>query len=352
MWLTTPRSWYARYRKPWATTRVLLTPLAWVWAWVTAQRFRRAQPVDVGVPVISVGNLTIGGSGKTPIVRALAALLQQMGHQPHVVMRGYGGRMRGPLRVDPIIHTAQDVGDEAVMTGNPAPIWVSRDRPAGALAAIQQGAGLIILDDGHQNPSLEKTLTLIVVDGDTRDGDWPFGDGSVFPSGPMREPFDAGLARADVVILLLPADLDAPDPDLVALFGTTPVFVSHLLPVAPPPPGRQLAFAGIGKPWKMERALVAAGCDLADFAAFPDHGRYSLQILNALAERAKALDASLLTTDKDWARLSPTWRLRVTPWSVRAEFDDQTAMRSLLRRLIGERPDATTQGDTARNPMP
>ncbi len=343
MRLTTPRSWYARHRKPRTTTQILLTPLAWIWAWVTASRIRQARPVDVGVPVICVGNLTVGGVGKTPIVRALAALLEQLGHQAHIVVRGYGGRMRGPLRVDPNLHTAGDVGDEAIMAGNQAPIWVSRDRPAGALAAIQDGARLIILDDGHQNPGLKKTLSVIVVDAETRDGEWPFGDGSVFPSGPMREPFSAGLARADAVILLLPADLEAPDPDLLAMFGAAPVFTAHLVPVAPPPPGRQLAFAGIGKPWKMERALVAAGCDLADFAAFPDHGRYSSQILGALAQRAEALDAGLLTTEKDWARLPPEWRSQVAPWPVRADFDDQSGLLQFLRRSIGPQLDPATR---------
>ena len=124
------------------------------------------------------------------------------------------------------------------------------------------GARALVLDDAHQNPALAKTLSLVVVDGETRDEEWPFGDGSVFPSGPMREPLKAGLARADAVVLLMPADAAAPDPELVGTFGDLPVFVARLLPAAPPPPGPLVGFAGIAKPWKVERSLKAAGGEL------------------------------------------------------------------------------------------
>ncbi len=145
------------------------------------------------------------------------------------------------------------------------------------------------MDDGHQNPSLRKTLSLVVVDGETRDGEWPFGDGDVFPAGPMREPLAAGLARADAVVVVLPSDLAAPDPALTALFGDKPVLLARLEPVDAPPPGPQLGFAGVGKPWKVERALTAAGCDLVDFIPLPDHADLSQGRLRALAARAAEL---------------------------------------------------------------
>jgi tetraacyldisaccharide 4'-kinase len=173
-----------------------------------------------------------------------------------------------------------------------------------------------------------------VVDGETRDGEWPFGDGAVFPAGPMREPLAAGLARADAVILLLPADLDAPDPALVALFAPKPVLIARLAPAAPPPPGPQLAFAGIGKPWKMERALRAAGCDLADFAPLPDHASYDERLLGFLAHRAETLGAGLLTSEKDWVKLPPSWRQRVTAWPVEARFEDEAALDALLSAAL------------------
>jgi len=330
MKLATPRWWYLREGRSMPITRAALTPVSWIWAWATARRIARGRPLDPGVPVICVGNLTVGGAGKTPVVREIVRLLVADGRAAHILTRGHGGRLTGPVRVDPASHTAADVGDEALMMASDAPVWVSRDRAAGARAAAGAGAEVIVMDDGHQNPSVRKTLSLIVVDGETRDDEWPFGDGAVFPAGPMREPLGAGLARADVVVVLLPADLDAPDPDLLALFGDKPILVAHLRPTAVPPPGPQLAFAGIGKPWKMERALLAAGCDLVDFAPLPDHAPITEATLGFLAKRAAALGASLLTSEKDWARLGPQWRARVAAWTVSVVFEDLAAVGRLL----------------------
>ena len=313
-----------------SATRTLLTPVSWIWAWATARRLRLGRPVDPGVPVICVGNLTVGGAGKTPVARALAALIRAQDRDVHILARGHGGRLIGPVGVDPAAHTATDVGDEALMMAADGPVWIARDRSAGAVAAAGAGAGLIVMDDGHQNPSVAKALSLIVVDGETRDDEWPFGDGSVFPTGPMRESLKAGLARADAVVLLLPADLATPEPELMALFADKPVLIARLEPVGPPPPGPQVGFAGIGKPWKMERALKAAGCDLVDFAPLPDHTPIGEATFRFLADRAASLGAGLITSEKDWARLSPTWRARVTAWPVRARFEDEAAVRALL----------------------
>ena len=146
----------------------------------------------------------------------------------------------------------------------------------------------------------------------------------------MREPLKAGLARADAVVVLLPADLAAPDPELIRLFPGKPVLIARLEPLWSPPPGPLMGFAGIGKPWKVERALIAAGGELADFAAFPDHAAYDASTLAVLADRATALDARLVTTEKDWVRLPAGWRERVTAWPVRARFEDEAALDALL----------------------
>jgi tetraacyldisaccharide 4'-kinase len=335
MKLTTPRWWYVREDVPAPVTRRLLKPLSWLWAGVTARRIARTVPADAGVAVISVGNLTVGGSGKTPVAREVLRQLRARGVEAEGLTRGYGGRLEGPVRVDPDRHLAADVGDEPLLLATVAPVWVSRDRVAGARAAAA-GAEAVVMDDGHQNPSLKKTLSLVVVDGETRHGEWPFGDGSVFPAGPMREPLKVGMTRADAVVVLLPADLAAPDPDLVAMFGATPVLIARLVADQPPPAGPQFGFAGIAKPWKVERALIAAGCDLKDFAPFPDHAAYSERDLAFLADRAALFDAGLVTTEKDWVRLPPEWRERVTPWPVRALFEDETALIDLLARVTAK----------------
>jgi tetraacyldisaccharide 4'-kinase len=333
MKLSTPQWWYQRSGRAMPRTRALLTPLSWIWAGVTARRIARATPVDPGAPVICVGNLTLGGVGKTPVVREIARRLAERGLAVHLLSRGYGGKLAGPVQVQPT-HTSAEVGDEPLMLAREAPVWISRDRAAGAVAAARAGARAIVMDDGHQNPSVKKALSLLVVDGETRGDEWPFGDGRVFPAGPMREPLAAGLARADAVVLLLPADVAEPDPELVAALAPTPVLVAHLEPAAAPPAGPLVGFAGVGKPWKVERALKAAGAELADFAPFPDHFAYDAATLQRLADRAAQFGAGLITTEKDWVRLPPAWRERVTPWPVRARFDDQAALDALLAKAL------------------
>ncbi len=250
-------------------------------------------------------------------------------------MRGYGGRLKGPVQVDPAAHTAADVGDEAMMLAKDAP-GVDRARPS-----RRRGGGgdrpapqAIVMDDGHQNPSVKKRSRWWWSTARRAGGEWPFGDGQVFPAGPMREPLGEGLARADAVVLLLPADLEAPDPALAALFAGKPLLIARLEPAAPPPAGPQLGFAGIGKPWKMERALIAAGCDLADFAPFPDHASYDERTLRFLAHRAEALGgAGLLTSEKDWVKLPPAWQARVAAWPVEARFEDEAALDEVLAAM-------------------
>lgn len=325
MKLATPRWWYTRDAKVGAVTRAVLTPVSWIWAAATARRIAAGTPIDPGVPVICVGNLTMGGTGKTPVVRALARRLGAA-----VLSRGHGGSLEGPVRVDPARHTAADVGDEPLMLAQDLEVWVSRDRAAGAVAAARAGAKAIVMDDGHQNPSVRKTLSLVVVDGETRHDEWPFGDGRVFPAGPMREPLKTGLSRADAAIVLLPGDLDTPDPDLLAVLSGVPTLTARLAPGAAPPAGPQVGFAGVGKPWKVERALQAAGCDLKDFWPFPDHHAYAEAELRRLADRARQFDAGLVTTEKDWARLPWEWRSRVAAWPVEAVFSDRAALDRLL----------------------
>ena len=334
MKLNTPRWWYDRERRHAPVTRMLLKPLSWIWAAATARRLARTTPVDPGVPVISIGNLTVGGSGKTPVAREILRLLRAAGVDTHALSRGYGGSLEGPTRVDPAAHTPAGVGDEPLMLALDSPAWVSRDRVAGARAAVAAGAEALVLDDAHQNPALKKTLSLVVVDGETRNDEWPFGDGSVFPSGPMREPLKAGLARADAVVILLPADLPAPDPELVEVFADLPVFVARLEPAAPPPPGPLVGFAGIAKPWKVERSLTAAGADLKDFAPFPDHAAFRDQDLRFLADRADQFGARLITTEKDWSRLPPAWRARVISWPVKATFEDEAGFARMLTSTL------------------
>ncbi len=280
--------------------------------------------------MICVGNLTAGGSGKTPCAMEIARLLDEAGARPFLLASGYGGRLRGPVLVEDGRHTAADIGDEALLLRRAAPVVVARDRLAGARTAVAAGADVVVMDDGHQNPALAKTLSIVVVDGETREGEWPFGDASVIPAGPLREPLKVGLARADAVIVVLPTDMTSLDPTLMAIFADKPVWVARWAAIAPPPVGRVFGFAGIAKPWRVERALRAAGCDLVGFKSFPDHAPIPESALLRLARDAEGSGAFLVTSEKDWVRLSLEWRGRVAAWPVRVVFDDETAVAAVL----------------------
>jgi tetraacyldisaccharide 4'-kinase len=307
--------------------RALLRPLAWAYAWGVAQRQRNTVSRHAPIPVLCVGNLTLGGAGKTPVTRAIRA---KLGPYAHTLSRGYGGRLPGPLRVTPDM-VAAEVGDEPLLHASDGPAWIrdsvfARDRLAGALAAAQAGAHAIVMDDGFQNPALAKTLSLIVVD-----PEFGIGNGEVFPAGPLRERLHDGLRRADAVVMLYnsPPPQDGAVPDWLAEFDK-PILRARLAPVGAPPPGKLLAFAGLARPEKFFDTLVNRGAQITDCAPYPDHHPYSNDDLAFLTRMAEEQGAALITTEKDAARLSPEWRARVAVLPVSAQFEDEAALSLLL----------------------
>jgi tetraacyldisaccharide 4'-kinase len=304
----------------------LLQPLAWCYAAAGSARRHLTRPERVPVPVICVGNLVAGGAGKTPVALSLARRLQRRGLNPHFLSRGYGGELAGPLRVDPSRHGAADVGDEPLLLAAAAPTWVSRDRVAGAYAAAAAGAGLLIMDDGFQNPSIAKDLALVVID-----GGYGFGNRHVMPAGPLREPIAAGLARADAAILVGDDTCDA-----ASALGTTPVLRARLRPTnAESWRDRPVvAFAGIGRPAKFFATLEEMGARVLVRRGFPDHHRYAEAELQALAHDAGAAGAQLVTTEKDAMRLAPNWREKIATVSVEIDWQDETALDALINRKL------------------
>ncbi len=334
--MTPPAFWYASEgREAARMTRALLAPLSWLYGMAGAWRIRRARPVHAPVPVICIGNVTLGGAGKTPVARAMLAHLRARGVAAHALSRGHGGRLRGPVRADPASHSYRDVGDEPLLLARDGAAWIARDRPAGALAAAKAGAGAVVMDDGFQNPSLHKALSLLVIDAVR-----PYGNGKVFPAGPLREPLSAALARADAVVLMRGVsgegadDPAAPDLSELGLDGFSgPVLTAHLAPLAPPPPGPLIAFAGIGWPQKFFDALRDAGGEISEAASFPDHHPYAESDLAWLARAAEERGATLITTEKDYVRLPPLMRARARTFAVEARFDDPDAFAALLARV-------------------
>lgn len=304
------------------TLRALLTPVSWVYAAVAAHRARSTISRHAPVPVICIGNLTVGGAGKTPITRAIRA---KLGASAHTLSRGYGGRAVGPLRVTPDMDAAE-VGDEPLLHARDGAAWVARDRFAGALAAANAGAHAIIMDDGFQNPSLAKDLSIVAVD-----PEYGVGNGCVFPAGPLRERLEDGLARADAIVLLhKSADLlGGAAPEWMRDFAN-PVLDAVLAPTGAPPSGKLIAFAGLARPEKFFDTLEAAGGDVEEAVPFADHHPFSADDLALLTQLAAERGAQLITTEKDAARLSPEWRARVAVLPVAAKFDDEAALDALL----------------------
>ncbi len=323
-----PRFWRNPADRPGLAAR-LLTPAAWLWAAKTVARVARPPKVVPGVPVICVGNLTAGGTGKTPTVMALLQRLSE--RTPHALSRGYGGRLEGPVQVDETKHRAEDTGDEPLLLSTFAPTWIARDRAAGAQAAEAAGAGVIVMDDGFQNPDVAKTLSLLVIDADAG-----FGNQRVIPAGPLREPVAAGLARADLLVTIGSDAAQDRLSEAVPALAPHPRLRARLAPLAMGMPWsslRVIAFAGIGRPEKFFATLRAEGADVVATHSFPDHAPYSEMMLNRLQREASAAGAQLVTTEKDAARLPPEIRRQILTLPVRLEAEDWSPLETLLDAL-------------------
>jgi len=315
------------WSQPNAPLGKLLSPLGCAYRLAGALSRSRAKPARVDAKVICVGNLVAGGTGKTPVAVSIAGILKR--DDLAFLSRGYGGRLAGPVHVSPKFHNAADVGDEALLLGLVAPTWVARDRADGALAAINGDAKLIIMDDGHQNPSLVKDVSIVVIDGETG-----FGNGQLIPAGPLREPVSTGLERADAVVIVGNDRADIAG----KLPPTLPVFTGHILPAADRESwaGRRVfAFAGIGRPAKFYETLTALGCDIAATRSFADHHPFTTAEIAQICTEAEALDATPVTTEKDAVRLPAVFRDKIETLPVAFVWDDAAAITDFLAERTG-----------------
>ncbi|HEY0303248.1 MAG TPA: tetraacyldisaccharide 4'-kinase [Rhizomicrobium sp.] len=301
----------------------LLTPIGWIYGWSVHYRAGHTATYRSTAKVVCVGNLTAGGTGKTPIAMAMAKALIARGAKPVFLTRGYGGKIRGPAFVAPD-DRATHVGDEPLLLASVAPVIVSADRAAGARLAEQHGFDTIVMDDGHQNFTLAKDLSLVVVDAETG-----FGNRRVLPAGPLRETVAQGLARADAVIV----SGDGGSPALGAFAG--PVLRCRLVHDGNvlAKGARVVAFAGIGRPEKFFASLEALGARIVERRAYGDHHIYTQSEMARLKARARAEDALLVTTEKDFVRLTPAERDGIVPVPAQTMFADAGALAALLDRL-------------------
>ena len=306
-------------------------PVSWLYYLIVQLRMMAVRTQRVNVPVVCVGNTTVGGAGKTPTAIAICQWLREQGHQPHFISRGYLGHYTGTLRVNPQLHIAQEVGDEPLLLARHAPCWVSRRRMHAAQAAIKAGASVIIMDDGLQNPTLHKDCSVLVIDAAKG-----IGNGLILPAGPCREPLSRSLRKVQMV-LLMGADTE---PRLMKKLHASgkPIFHAQLKPSSHPSlQGMRVhPFAGIGNPDKFFATVEQVGGIITLSSRFPDHHYYTQADLSRLQREAAAHQSTLITTEKDATRLPDDFLENVLVLPVALDSPQQAEMQALVMQHIGQ----------------
>ncbi|MBT7641412.1 MAG: tetraacyldisaccharide 4'-kinase [Rhodobiaceae bacterium] len=275
-----------------------LLPVSYLYAGLEALNRKVTHAQHPGKPVICVGNLTAGGAGKTPSVQWLIEWLTQENKAPAVLSRGFGGSLKGPIKVDPKHHSAAQVGDEPLMLAETCAVYICADRHQSLRLAAQDGHAVMVKDDGFQNPSMTHHFNLIVIDGATG-----IGNGRLLPAGPLRQPLSIALKNLDALLVIgEPSHASlAPVVKSVEAMGKA-IFKGEIKPQSPKPKkstARVHAFCGIAKPEKFIASLQGHGYEVAQISNFGDHHAFT----EAEAERLLASDLRLITTQKDMARL-------------------------------------------------
>lgn len=308
-----------------------LSPFGALYTIAQRLKHRFTTPIKTGIPVICIGNATLGGVGKTPFALMLYQLLADANLKPSFLSRGYGGTLEGPTHVNLNAHNAADVGDEALLLAAQGPCIIAANRPAGAQKAADKGADIILMDDGFQNPSLKKTFSFLLTDNND-----PFGNGRVFPAGPMREPFKDALARAQALVVITKDQHEPINTALSQHVPTRPLFKAWLEADTLNLPKRAVAFCGIGRPQRFFDSLTRAGVQIAESIAFADHHPFSAADIARLKAVAKAANAPLITTQKDKMRLSVDDRQTILTLPVRMRLHKPSALITSLDQAIAD----------------
>jgi len=275
-----------------------LWPVSAIYGAVASYRMRVAPRQKFDVPVLCIGNFTVGGTGKTPAAIAFARAARAMLLEPGFVTRGYGGSLFAPHVVDPRHDAARKVGDEALLLAAHGPVAVTPNRAAGVKLLTEQGCDLIIMDDGFQSAKIHIDFALLVVDAARG-----LGNGHVIPGGPLRAPLLEQLRRADGILKM--GEGEAADKVVrLASRANKPVFEAETRVVSGDLAGRRmLAFAGIGNPARFYETVRQLGAEIVHTRDFPDHHIFSAEDIEDLTALAAKEGLDLVTTEKDAVRL-------------------------------------------------
>lgn len=317
--MKTPKYWQSN-----SFISKLLAPFGLIYGGLTCLRQKLKKPCKISVPVICIGNITAGGTGKTPVSISVAKMLETEMFHPFFVTRGYGGKLQDVI-VNNKKHTARDVGDEPLLLSKQAPVVVNADRAKAAQKALEQGADVIVMDDGFQNPSLYKDLSFLVFD-----GHYGIGNGKIIPAGPLRESLKSGIKRADAVIIL------GKDKHNLAQKCGLPVFFGHTESIQANLDSNQnvLAFAGIGHPQKFYHTLKQQGFNLVKTIDFPDHHFYTRTELDSIVAQAKELNAQIYTTGKDSVKIPPLYSQDIHVLEIAVVWDKPEELTAFIKQKI------------------
>lgn len=313
--MKTPKHWQTKN-----FLSLLLFLPSCLYALATKLRIKYITPKKVKVPVICIGNLTAGGSGKTPVSISIAHILKQAGKKPYFISRGYGGNL-SDVEVDINLHSPMEVGDEPLLLVKEAPVIVNHDRYEGAQKAINEGADIIIMDDGFQNPSLHKDKSFLVIDGN-------IGLGNMFPipAGPMREFYSQGKKRADAVIILGEDKTNIADK-----FSDLPIFYGDIIPQAPQTENKNIiAFAGIGRPQKFYDSLKNCGLNITKTFDFPDHYLYKSDDIKKIIKTAEDMGCEIFTTSKDFVKIPTLYKSKIKVLEITIKWQNEKKLKEFI----------------------
>jgi len=304
---------------------IILLPLSFLYFLISKIDRKIRKTRKVGIPVICVGNINTGGSGKTPLVIYLINLLKKKKINAHIVSRGYLGKLHGPIKVDIKKHTYKDVGDESLLLAKEATTWVSKNKFEGALMATLHGADVIILDDGLQNYSLHQDLKIIVVD-----GVFGFGNEFILPAGPLRETISSGIKKSDILIIFNKDENSIEKKiknKITIIHGSSKIKKFTNLKNK-----KIIGFSGIGNSKKFCTALKEEKLNILKFFSFPDHYSYNKKKITHLINYAKKYNAILVSTLKDKQRIDFSQRRKIFFLDLEIGIREEKNLINLLKK--------------------